>query len=32
MHQSCYKVYFVANRFQGLLNTVKILKIEFLMI
>lgn len=32
MHQSCYKVYFVANRFQRLLNTVKILKIEFLMI
>lgn len=32
MHQSCYKVYFVANRFQGLLSTVEILKIEFFMI
>ena len=32
MHLNYYKVYFVANRFQGLLSTVEILKIEFLMI
>lgn len=32
MHPNYYKVYFVASRFQGLLSTVDILKIEFLMI
>lgn len=32
MHLNYYEVYFAANRFQELLSTVEILKIEFLMI